>query len=47
MSILLAVLAHDRHGVVRMRVSTEADAQRYLAHGWRLVGYERWSPPRR
>jgi hypothetical protein len=44
MHILLAILVHDRHGTVRIRVSTQADAYRYLNHGWRLIGFETFTP---
>jgi len=43
MSVLIATLAHDRHGVVQMRVESERDVQGYLNHGWRLIGFERWT----
>lgn len=44
MRILLAILAHDRHGTVRVRVAAEKDAQRWLHHGWRLIGFEVYVP---
>lgn len=40
MTILLALLHHERHGTVRIRVQSERDARAYEGYGWRFVGIE-------
>lgn len=44
MTVLLAVFVHNKHDTVRIRVVDKRDAQRYVGHGWRLVGFDYWPP---
>lgn len=45
--VLLAILHHDKYGTVQIRVQNEREGQRWVGHGWRLIGYETWSPLRK
>lgn len=47
MTILLAVLHHEVHGNVRVRVTVESDAYGYEGHGWRVISFVVWTPKRR